>query len=590
MPAFLKQYSSYEEELFMDRLSPDLPVLNLCHRHWKGIRQATTMQGLPTIMGTSMAFPRFLHRIESLIQTKQVQHVVMHGCIPHYKNALVHLKEQYPHVKLSIVYHGSFAQHVDSFADVQCVQSMFELYSADILHKIASVRASHDIDMQEMLGRPVARIANYPLLPTTFPVRFSAFDGKVHIAILAASTNWRKNMIVQLIAAACHMPDAVVHMSLPPRMPVPTYLDSCVGQVIPFSPSAHSITLDLMQRVDLCFYVTFSEGDPMVPMECASASVPTLVADVSDAYDLDLETRQQLVVPTPDSPYAVAAVAKAALKHYDSVLQSPEARARNVYMYEMERLDMWLADGLLASSGHLVNWYAKQYHLPAQKLLPTGLPWASILAHTGPRGTQDPSKSQRFMFYGRVAPVKGITTIVEAIRLLFEAHPTARFLFAGPDGFCPDHKFECIKDMLGKKHARRITFARPHPRDKLAQLVTDVRAAIFASHYETTVLAAHELYYQHVPLIVPAEAPLNEYFTERNAITYRPRDAHALKDAMLRALDDQSPEFRRAALTPDLEYTYDDSIYTNVRVPEVEVDEHHYARLLDRARELMETY
>ncbi|KAI9136188.1 hypothetical protein BKA69DRAFT_207333 [Paraphysoderma sedebokerense] len=186
-----------------------------------------------------------------------------------------------------------------------------------------------------------------------------------------------------------------------------------------------------------------------------------------------------------------------------------EHTAERKLMYLQEQYALESADILWCQSTFMKRFYSTVYglnddnmvlsHPPMMQIL---RPFEELLNSTNPITLEVSSDHPVFLVYGRMQLVKGLETIVSGvIDLLLKSSKLkgGRFIFAGPDTVLLKRRIstsQYLQSLIPRNLTHHFQFVlHPLTRKDLVQMSRKVRAAVFASDFETFNLAAHELAY-----------------------------------------------------------------------------------------------
>lgn len=146
-------------------------------------------------------------------------------------------------------------------------------------------------------------------------------------------------------------------------------------------------------------------------------------------------------------------------------------------------------------------------------------------------------------FVGRLAPVKGIERLLEAVRMV-RAELPARLVLVGPDDGPAGYgeRLRRLAEAPGLRGA--VTFAGP---DRPERWYPHMACMALASESEGMPLALLEAMAHGVPCVAPDVGGCAEALGEAGVIV-PPRDADALAGAILRLLEDRAEAARLARL------------------------------------------
>ncbi|WP_161486092.1 glycosyltransferase family 4 protein, partial [Desulfotomaculum copahuensis] len=185
-------------------------------------------------------------------------------------------------------------------------------------------------------------------------------------------------------------------------------------------------------------------------------------------------------------------------------------------LYDMERFCLACCDSWLAPSAGTVRWYADHYALEKQCLVqPPGYQCP------GPGGAhprrREPARPPRVLFYGKLQHIKGADLLVRAaVEYLSRDEPEAGFLLAGPD--MPAANGESTQAQLERLipdcFRENFTFTGKIDPAELPALALACDLAVIPSRAETFCLAAHELNWIGIPLLLSDIPGLADFFRD----------------------------------------------------------------------------
>ena len=150
--------------------------------------------------------------------------------------------------------------------------------------------------------------------------------------------------------------------------------------------------------------------------------------------------------------------------------------------------------------------------------------------------TSPPAAVRRFLFLGRIEPLKGVHELVEAFAEVHRRHPDTSLTFAG-DG-------ESVAALERRCGELGITAAVRFPGrvayEELGRLFAEIDCLVLPSYSEGMPLSVLEAAAHHRVLIVTEVGDLPSLFGDR-VPTCPPRDAAALADVMEQAVAAASP-------------------------------------------------
>ncbi len=186
---------------------------------------------------------------------------------------------------------------------------------------------------------------------------------------------------------------------------------------------------------------------------------------------------------------------------------------QELHTFRMERYCLKHADGWLSPSTGVANWYREAYGVTEKRVAVSTPAFQQI----GP-GRSHPRRIQRpleVLFYGKLQHLKGPDVFIRAaLKVCAEVPEPVRFHLVGHD----------VRDLLGPSYRARLEAAIPaHWRDRfvfhgritpeqLPTLAGRCVAAVIPSRVETFCLAAHELNWIGVPLVLRDLPAFRDFF------------------------------------------------------------------------------
>ena len=167
----------------------------------------------------------------------------------------------------------------------------------------------------------------------------------------------------------------------------------------------------------------------------------------------------------------------------------------------MERLVFSMADVVLVPSDPLGRWVVQRYEVEPRRVLVSPSPVPDVV--TRPRHPVEPPT---FVSYGRLTEVKGVGDLVSAMVPVFDAHPAARLVFVGADGWslCEDRPMsEVLHERIPQRHRDKVVFTGRVGREAALDMLGSAWAVVNSSRFETFCLALHEARRAGAPVVAP---------------------------------------------------------------------------------------
>ncbi|GAB4427997.1 MAG: hypothetical protein Kow0031_08130 [Anaerolineae bacterium] len=224
--------------------------------------------------------------------------------------------------------------------------------------------------------------------------------------------------------------------------------------------------------------------------------------------------------------------------------QPVDYSSASLIQYRMERYTLAHVDGWLAPSPALARQYQQYYRLE-----PPVVAHAPAFERLGPGNThprQINRQKLRLLFYGKLQHLKGADLFVQAaVRLCRRFETRLDFdLVGGEDPGLADRfgsYTDQLRALIPPRFQDRFHFHGQIEPAQLPALASSATLAVFPSRIETFCLAAHELNWLGVPLVLNDIPAFADYFTHgRNCLKFN-GTAENLADVLHAVLTAEAP-------------------------------------------------
>jgi glycosyltransferase involved in cell wall biosynthesis len=140
--------------------------------------------------------------------------------------------------------------------------------------------------------------------------------------------------------------------------------------------------------------------------------------------------------------------------------------------------------------------------------------------------------SERMVLYaGRLAPVKGIDTLLEAAKKVRAIDPSIKFVLAGP------WQMPNAPDSYGLKNDQGITWVGPQTQEQIGDWYQRASLLVMPSNYESFGIAAVEAIAFDVPVIAAEETAVGELVKTGGPVSFVPKfNPNALADRIVQTI------------------------------------------------------
>lgn len=259
----------------------------------------------------------------------------------------------------------------------------------------------------------------------------------------------------------------------------------------------------------------------------------------------------------------------------------------NRQMYLMEQFVFETASALLPQSKAMAEYYQTVYNLDPARMLMAPPPMRRILSEMdGVAGPADPIDDNEniiasaaskcryddgcriVLVFGKLQSIKGTEAISQGLGKLLNSAlsnglPRIRAVFVGLDMECREHApskmSECVYKNVGGRGSQ-VDIVRGVSHSRIRWMVNTLRPAVgvIGSHFETFNMAAHELSYLGVPLLVSSIPAFKEAFNRSGNNFFVPGNVTSIAMGLRQSLLD-SPNLLVPMEKAELTSRYADS-------------------------------
>lgn len=197
---------------------------------------------------------------------------------------------------------------------------------------------------------------------------------------------------------------------------------------------------------------------------------------------------------------------------------------------------------VICCSKYMAAEIAQIFQLPGDKIriIPNGVDVANItpaIIEPGFRNKYALPEEKIVYFVGRLVPEKGVQVLLEAVPVVLNQYPNAKFIISGKGPY-GDH-LKWLADQLGV--AGKVFFTGFTDDDTRNKLLHAADVAVFPSLYEPFGIVALEAMAAHTPVIVSETGGLGEVIEhEVDGLKFYPGDFRALAHYIVTLLKDEA--------------------------------------------------
>lgn len=188
-----------------------------------------------------------------------------------------------------------------------------------------------------------------------------------------------------------------------------------------------------------------------------------------------------------------------------------------LHVHDMERYSLKHADFLIAPSQEVAKWYLDEYKIN-KKYFYNAPKFQKLTEGCIHPRQYAPQEQKCVLFYGKLQPVKGPDLFVKAaVEFLDKVDSGAQFVLIGQN-YRLSRKHKTIKEelisLVPAKYRKQIIFTGRIKPEELMEYAGKCQVAVIPSRMETFCLAAHELNWMGIPLILNDIPAFQGYFTD----------------------------------------------------------------------------
>jgi glycosyltransferase involved in cell wall biosynthesis/SAM-dependent methyltransferase len=183
-----------------------------------------------------------------------------------------------------------------------------------------------------------------------------------------------------------------------------------------------------------------------------------------------------------------------------------------------ERLSLELADAWKSPSLAVANWYTEYFGIHNRVFI-SSLPYKKLAEQNSHYQIQAPQFPLKILCPGRIQYIKGSDIVARACVELCKLFPNQfHVTFAGYNVPTANSNFASsldeIKSFIPKEFLHHFSFPGKYSSEEYLKIAQESHLAIFPSRVETFCLAAHELNWIGLPLIIPDIPAFKDHFQD----------------------------------------------------------------------------
>lgn len=313
-PSYLK---GIDQTLNVVNKNQNLDYVVLHNPGWFGVTGATVELFQNIVPCGELYRKSDIKKIATAIASSHIKQVIFSGASTGYDKLALRLKKINPSIKIKVFWHGSMSQVLDPYG-WRMHNSLIKLCRQGIITAFATCKQSL-LNFYLHHGVKAVFITNKV---TNLPSKTSSKnqDQQIRIGLYSASsTNWRKNLYTQIVAASL-VKDA--KLDIIPLDDAARNFAQSIGLEVEGEPSniSREQLIKRMAKNTVNLYVTFSECSPMLPLESLGVKVPCITGN-NHHYFQDSPLADYLIVDDETDPQAIKQKIVSAITHRDKIIK-----------------------------------------------------------------------------------------------------------------------------------------------------------------------------------------------------------------------------------------------------------------------------
>jgi glycosyltransferase involved in cell wall biosynthesis len=201
---------------------------------------------------------------------------------------------------------------------------------------------------------------------------------------------------------------------------------------------------------------------------------------------------------------------------WDIANDSVDYSAHRQMVYRMERYCLQYADGWIGPSESVMSWYRKAYNRPEVATVVSMPSFERIgTGNTHPR--LRPNGTLKILYFGKLQHLKGVDIFIRAaVAICEQGQNKFEFEIVGMDTQDASGRsyIASLEKLIPTTWRERFHFRGYLPLNQMTELINCCTLAVVPSRVETFCLAAHELNWIGIPLVLSDIPAFEEYFVD----------------------------------------------------------------------------
>ncbi len=232
--------------------------------------------------------------INSLVQYK-IKVIILSGFPEYFKKIVIEANKK--NILVNVIYHGGLGELSNKKNELNLIIS---LCKQNKINKVGFVKKGLEQSIVKLFNISCCTIPIKNFKKTIEIKKLSLIDNKIHIGILG-NNDFVKNLQSQILGALM-IENSVIHINDPSLI----YFNGIDNRfVIEEKNLSHNKYLELLAKMDINLYASYSESWGQVVSESLSVGVPCLASNNSGVLDFSQKLKSFLSVSENDNPIEI---------------------------------------------------------------------------------------------------------------------------------------------------------------------------------------------------------------------------------------------------------------------------------------------
>lgn len=229
-------------------------------------------------------------------------------------------------------------------------------------------------------------------------------------------------------------------------------------------------------------------------------------------------------------------------------------------IFQMEREALKMCDGIISPSNAVAEWYKDYYDIKNVQTV-VSVPLFEKLDKNNIHPRKITKTPFKILYYGRVQHLKGVDNLVKAVVNI--AAKQGLIIEVTLIGTIVNNYDSYLQKLIPDHLKNNFKFTGLINPQTLSKYVLDADVAVISSRLETFCLAAHELNWLGIPIILNKIPAFTDFFTDNVDCLFYDNTAESLEKSILRFFSENKTQLKNNAVEVSLKHNSEET-YHNI--------------------------